>query len=231
MQREEPDMADYTAARTMMVDCQVRPSDVTRYPIIEAMLNVPRELYVPSAMKSVAYAGNHIDLEDGRVVLDPRVFAKILDGVALSGGDLVLDLGCGLGYSTAVIAQVAEAVIAIEPDEAMAADAAATLAAQGVDNAVVTAGPLTEGDAAHGPFDLILIGGGVEQIPDSLLSQLKPGGRIGAIFVSGPSGRVMIGTRADDGTGPNPARIAWHHAFDATAPVLSGFERAPEFEF
>jgi len=216
-------MNDYTTARTMMVDCQVRPSDVTRYPIIEAMLHVPRELYVPSGMKPVAYAGEHLALDDGRIVFDPRVFGKLLDGVALSSRDLVLDLGCGLGYSTAVIAHICEAVIAIEPDERMAAEAAETLSDQGVDNAVVSPGALTEGDAAHGPYDVILVQGGVETIPQTLIDQLKPGGRMAAVFMSDRSGQARIGTKTDTG-------MAWRHAFDATAPVLNGFETPASFQ-
>ena len=217
-------MPDFSAARIQMVDCQIRPSDVTRYPIIEAMLAIPREQYVPSALRSVAYAGAHVELGDGRVVLDPRVFGKMLDELALSSSDLVLDIGCALGYSTAVLAHVAEAVIAIESDAQMAGEAATTLAEQGVDNAVATEGVLTEGDPAHGPYDVIMIQGGVEEMPQALLDQLKPGGRIAAIFMDGGAGQARIGIKTGNG-------IAWRHAFDATAPVLNGFERAPAFQF
>ncbi|WP_112321709.1 protein-L-isoaspartate O-methyltransferase family protein [Oceanibium sediminis] len=217
-------MTDYTAARTMMVDCQVRPSDVTRYPIIEAMLTVPRERFVPAALKPVAYAGDHVPLGDGRVVLDPRVFSKMVDGLEIGPGDLVLDIGCGLGYSAAVIANLAEAVIAIEDVESLANDAATLLADEGVDNAVVTRAALTDGDPDHGPFDVIMLEGGIEVLPDALVAQLKDGGRIAAIFMNGSTGQMRIGVKAG-------GRIAWRHAFDATAPVLNGFEKAVAFEF
>ncbi|MSU89755.1 methyltransferase domain-containing protein [Rhodobacteraceae bacterium 2CG4] len=217
-------MTDYAAARTIMVDSQVRPSDVTRYPIIEAMLAVPREEFVPAALKPVAYAGAHVPLSGNRVVLDPRVFSKIIDALEVGPRDLVLDVGCGLGYSTAVISRLAEAVIAVEEIPEMAAEAAETLAAQGADNAVVTEGPLAGGDPSHGPYDVIVLEGGVEQLPEALPAQLKDGGRIAMIHIEGTAGRARIGFK----TG---GRIAWRYIFDATAPVLEGFEATPGFKF
>lgn len=217
-------MPDFAAARTMMVDCQVRPSDVTRYPIIEAMLTVPRERFVPASLTAVAYAGQHVPLGEGRVLLDPRVFGKMVDGLEIGTGDLVLDIGCGYGYSAAVIARLCEAVIATEEDAQMAAEAARLLAEEGADNAVVGETALTAGDPDHGPFDVMVIEGGIEVLPDALADQLKEGGRIAAIFMRGMSGQVRIGVKSG-------GRIAWRHAFDATAPVLNGFEAPTGFEF
>lgn len=217
-------MVDFAASREAMVDGQVRPSDVTRYPIILAMLDVPREVYVPEALKPVAYLGEHVPLGDGRVVLDPRVFAKMLDAAEIGPDDLVLDIGCGLGYSTAVIAHMAEAAIAVEENPAMAAAAEATLTAQGVDNAVVKAGPLVAGVPAHGPYDAIVIEGGIETLPPAIADQLKPGGRIVAIFVDGAFGQARLGLKTGEG-------IAWRRIFDATSPLLPGFARTKEFEF
>ena len=107
-------MTDFATRRRMMVDTQVRPSDVTEFPIIDAMLSVPREAFVPSDRIEAAYAGDHVDLGEGRVLLDPRCFAKMLEAVDLSNSDLVLDVGTGLGYSSAIIAHIAEAVVAVE---------------------------------------------------------------------------------------------------------------------
>ena len=118
-------MIDYAAAREAMVDRQVRTADVTLYPIIDAMLAVPREDFVPLELRPVAYLGEHVPLAPGRVLLDPRVFAKLLDALNVGPRDLVLDVGCGLGYSTAVLARMAEAVVALEADPAMAAEAEA----------------------------------------------------------------------------------------------------------
>jgi protein-L-isoaspartate(D-aspartate) O-methyltransferase len=217
-------MTDYAAAREAMVDRQVRPSDVTRYPIIEAMLAVPREDFVPDALRPVAYLGEHVPLGPGRVLLDPRVFAKLLDALNVGPRDLVLDLGCGLGYSTAVLARMAEAVVAIEPDAAMAAEAEALLARHAVDNAVVIAGPLAGGRAEHGPFDAMIFEGAIEVLPELLAGQLKPGGRVAAIVVDGSRGQARLGIRAGNG-------IAWRRIFDATAPVLPGFAATKAFEF
>lgn len=217
-------MTDYAVARETMVDRQVRPADVTLYPIIAAMLEVPRERFVPEALRPVAYLGEHVPLAPGRVLLDPRVFAKLLDAVNVGPGDLVLDVGCGYGYSTAVLARMAEAVVAVEEDPAMAAEAEALLAGEGVDTAVVVPGPLAEGVAAHGPFDAMVIEGAVEVMPQALEEQLKPGGRVAAIFVDGARGQARLGLRTENG-------IAWRRIFDATAPVLPGFAAAKAFEF
>jgi protein-L-isoaspartate(D-aspartate) O-methyltransferase len=217
-------MTDYAAAREVMVDRQVRPADVTLYPIIEAMLTVPREAFLPEALRPVAYLGEHLPLAPGRVLLDPRVFAKLLDALNVGPSDLVLDVGCGLGYSAAVLARMAEAVVALESDPGMAGEAEALLAAHGVDNAVVQTGPLPEGDREHGPFDAILIEGAVEVLPPALAAQLKPGGRIAAIFVEGTRGHARLGLSIDGG-------IAWRRIFDATAPVLPGFAVTKAFEF
>lgn len=210
------EMSDYTARRVMMVDTQVRPSDVTKFPIIEAMLSVPREAFVPAARSEAAYVGENIPLAPGRVVLEARTLAKMLDALDIQPGELVLDIGTGLGYSAAVIARLAEAVVAVEEDETLAAGATRALAAQGVDNAVVMAAALTAGAPKHGPYDAITLQGGVEVVPDALLAQLKDGGRIGAVFMEGALGKVKIGYKEG-------GRFTWRFAFNATAPVLPGF--------
>lgn len=215
-------MSDFAARRTMMVDTQVRPSDVTRYPIIAAMLSVPREAYVPGDLVEAAYVGENVALAPNRVVLDPRTLAKILDGLDVQPTELVLDIGCGLGYSTALLARMAEAVVAVEEDEAMAADAQRTLLAQGVDNAAVVTGPLAAGSARHAPFDVITLQGGVETIPQALLDQLKEGGRIAAVFMEGRLGVARIGYKID-------GELTWRYAFNAAAPVLPGFGKSQAF--
>ncbi len=217
-------MIDYTAARTAMVDCQVRPSDVTRYPIIAAMLDVPREKFVPTDMIEVAYAGEHIVLASGRVLLDPRTFSKMLEAADITPSDLVLDVGAGLGYSTAVVARLAEAVVGVEDDADRSREAEALLREVGADNAIISSGPLAEGDAANGPYDVIMIEGGVEVVPDALAAQLKEGGRIVTVFSDGVSGHVRHGIKSG-------GRITWRTEFDATAPVLSGFGVSAEFTF
>ncbi len=217
-------MTDYATARRAMVDCQIRPSDVTKFTVIDAMGRVPREKYVPDDARRVAYAGDHIEIADGRVVLDPRVLAKMLDYLDIRSDELVLDIGCGLGYSTAVIACMSEAVVGVESDTGLADDAEATLAAQGVDNAIVARGPLDEGAAKHGPYDVVIIEGGIEQLPPTLESQIKDGGRICAIFIDGTRGQCRVGVRGGD-------TIAWRYAFDSKAPVIAAFNAAQAFVF
>lgn len=209
-------MSDFATRRVMMVDTQVRPSDVTKFPIIEAMLSVPREVFVPSARREAAYMGENIDIAPGRVVLEPRTLAKLLDALDIQPGELVLDLGCGLGYSTAVIARLCDAVVAVEEDADLAAEAQRTLSAEGVDNAAVVVGALAAGDARHAPFDVITLQGGVEVVPQALLDQLKEGGRIGAVFMEGALGTARIGYKID-------GVVSWRQAFNASAPVLPGF--------
>ena len=215
-------MSDFAQRRRIMVDTQVRPSDVTRFPIIDAMLSVPREAFVPRDKREAAYVGTHIDLGNGRVVPDPRVLAKMLEAADIQPDDLVLDVGAGLGYSSALAARMAEAVIALEEDETLASEAEATLSEEGIDNVAVVTGPLNAGAAKHGPYDVILLEGAVAEVPEAITGQLKDGGRIVAIFAEGTLGVVRIGYRIDDA-------ISWRFSFNATAPLLPGFEATRAF--
>ena len=209
-------MIDFQQRRTMMVDTQVRPNDVTRYPVIAAMLDVPREEFVPDARRDIAYSGENVDLGHGRVLLEPRTLAKMIDALDVQPTDLVLDVGCGLGYSAAVLGRLAQAVVAVEQDAEMGATAQTRLAASGADNVAVVQAKLTVGAPAQAPYDAILIGGGVEQMPDAIADQLAEGGRIIALWIEGALGTVRLGTRLD-------GRLAWRFAFHAHAPVLPGF--------
>lgn len=215
-------MSEFAFRRTMMVDTQVRPSDVTKFPIIDAMLSVPREVYVPRDKVEAAYVGENVEIAPGRVILEARTLAKMLDALDIQPTDLVLDLGCGLGYSAAVMARLAGTVVAVEEDEGLAAEAQRVLSQEGVDNAVVMAGPLAAGAAKHGPYDVITIEGGVEEVPDSILAQLKDGGRIAAVFLDGALGTVRTGLKAD-------GKVIWRFAFNAAAPLLAGFGRSRGF--
>jgi protein-L-isoaspartate(D-aspartate) O-methyltransferase len=205
-----------------MVDTQVRPSDVTKFPIIDAMLSVPREAYVPATMHEAAYIGENLDIAADRVVLEPRTFGKMLDALMIDVEDVVLDIACGLGYSTAVLAQMCDFVVAVEDDDERAAQAQKTLSEQGVDNAAVMTGALTEGSAKSGPYDIIMVQGAVHSVPDALLDQLREGGRIACIFAEGALGVVRIGLKID-GT------VNWRFAFNAGAPVLTGFAKQAAF--
>ena len=209
-------MTDTTALRTMMVDTQVRPSDVTKFPINEALLAIEREAFVPADKAPVAYMDEPIVLAPGRVLADARGFAKMLDALDLERDELVLDLGCGLGYSAAVLARMVDAVVAVEEDSHMARDAEATLGEKGIDNVAVLHAPLAEGAPKAGPYDVIVIEGGVETIPAAIEDQLKEGGRIAAVFVEGALGACKIGHKSN-------GRISWRMAFNTTMPILPGF--------
>lgn len=217
-------MQDFAELRRAMVDCQIRPSDVTRYPIIATMLEVAREDFVPAAKRSVAYVGNHIEIAPDRVVMEPRTFAKLIDAMDISSEDLVLNIGCGLGYSAAVLGRLGEAVIAVEDDPSRAQEATTNLTNADVMNVVVETASLNAGAPAHGPYDAVVFEGAIEALPQSIVDQVKLGGRVGAIFLSDAGGQARIGTRTDSG-------LTWRRAFDATAPLLPGFEDEKSFVF
>ena len=209
-------MTDFLTRRTTMVDTQIRPADVTKFPIIDAMLQVRREVFVPDHLRETAYVDAILDLGHGRMILEPRTFAKMLDAVDIQGNELVLDLGCGLGYSSAVIGKFSEAIVSIEENEIMAAEAEANLAAEGCLNVAVVQGILTQGAAQHAPFDVIVVQGAVEHIPEPLIAQLAEGGRIVAVFSKKGQGVVRVGYKTD-------GQMSWRFACNAFTPALNGF--------
>jgi len=217
-------MTDFAAARKAMVDCQIRPADVTRFALIDAMLAVPRERFVPKALRPVAYADAEVDIAPGRALLEPRTLAKMIDAAGIGPGDLVLEIAPGTGYSSAVIAHLAEAVVAIEPVAGLAEQARTNLSALEIDNVAVAEGDPAGGDPVHGPYEVIFINAAVEQVPDALRDQLKDGGRLVAIFADRGAGQCRVLTRAGAG-------FSERYIFDANAPVLPAFAKAPSFSF
>lgn len=218
-------MTDYAAARTAMVDRQIRPADVTRRAIIAAMLWAPREQFVPRAKAAVAYADGPIKIAENRWLMEPRAFAKLLEAADIGPSDAALVVGCGRGYGAAVTARLAGAVVAVEEDSAMAAQAEETLSALGVDNAAVIVGPLTNGAPGEGPFDVILIEGAVETAPDALFDQLADGGRLATIWTgAGGTGSARVYVKSGD-------QVAARTVFDASAETLPGFHKTAEFAF
>ncbi len=223
-------MADLTLQRQNMVESQVRPSDVTDRRIPRAMAVVPREAFVPASCKSIAYAD--IELPAGapgpggnqRMLLAPRTFAKLLQLAAVEPTDLVLDVGCASGYSSAILGKLAQTVVALECDPALAQEAARVLQALGSDNVAVVQGPLETGYPAEGPFDVIVLEGAAAAVPDALLDQLKDGGRLVAIVSDGRTGRANLWRRTG-GT------VSAGDGFDAAAPFLPGFGPTRRFVF
>ena len=215
-------MTDFTTLRTTMVDTQIRPADITKFPIIDAMLKVRREMFVPDQMRQTAYTDSIVYLGGDRIILDPRSFGKMLDAVNIQGDELVLDIGSGLGYSAAVIGKVCEAVVALEEDDDMASNSETILATEGCLNVAVLQGTLSEGAAKHAPFDVIVIEGAVEEISDELVTQLADGGRIAAIFSQKSQGVLRVGYKTQ-------GKISWRFVCNAYAPVLAGFHKTQSF--
>lgn len=216
---------DFEAARRHMVDSQVRPNDVTDLRIQRAMEVTPREIFLPMELRDQAYIEREIRYAPGRHLLRARDFAKLVAAAEPRPGDLVLNVVCGSGYSTAILAQLTEMVVSLENDEEMAARAQENLTSLDLNNAAVIAGDPETGAAGQGPFDLIFIGGVIERKPERLLKQLKDGGRLAAIQRIDGVSRAVIYRRNGDA-------VARREIFDAAAQsVIPGFEAEKAFTF
>jgi len=215
-------MPDFAAQRLNMVEGQVRANDVTDRRIQAAMGQVQRERFVPGRLNSVAYMDRCLEVGPGRYLLDPRSFAKLLHLASIGGDERVLDVGCGSGYSSAVIAQIAAEVVALECNPELTEVARQFLGKHA--NVAVVNGPLAEGAPANAPFDVIVLNGAAEFIPAALFDQLSEGGRLVAIVSQGGRGLARLYVKSGGAVGERPA-------FDAQVPVLLGFEKAREFVF
>lgn len=221
---------DYATQRTNMVESQVRPSDVTDRRIIRAMLELPRELFVPEPWRAIAYMDGSVPLTPAhdagvrRSLLAARVLAKLVQAAEIAPTAAVLDIGAGTGYSSALLSRLARNVVALESDGALAGAAREALRQVGADAVSVVEGELPHGWADEGPYDAILVEGGVEVVPPELLDQLKDGGRLVAIVGDRTSGRVTVWRR--DGSTFGRTTI-----FDASSDILPGFETARAFAF
>jgi len=215
---------DYEIARHNMVESQVRTNDVTDRRIISAMESLPRERFVPKSLRPLAYMGEPLEVSEGRYLLDPRTLSKLIHAADIESGDLVLDVGCATGYSTAVLAALAETAVGLESDSDLADEAGRLLTDLGIDNTAVIKGPLTGGAPAQGPFDVIFINGGVEEVPETLTGQLKEGGRLAAVVLGRRLGKAEVFVRA-------AGVVSSRTEFDATIPLLPGFQRVTAFTF
>ncbi len=221
-------MSGFSTARQKMVDGQVRPSDVTDIRIIDAMLAVPREAFVPESQRALAYLDLDLDISEGgsakRFLIKPAVIAKMLQAADIKETDNVLVAGCATGYTAALVARLAGRVTATESDPAQAAKARDVLAQLGLGNVTFRAGAPAEGDPANAPYDVIVLDGATEVTPDRLYGQLRDGGRLVGVFAMTKPPRATIVTRAHGDFGNRAL-------FDAVAPVLPGLERLPAFVF
>ena len=220
--------ADFQDLRTKMVDNQIRTTDVTDLRVIDAFLTVPREFFVPANRQVLAYIDEDQLLEgEGsapRYLMEPSPFAKLIQLAKVNKNDVVLDIGCGTGYSSAILSELAGSVIGLESDSSLSAIAAARLQELGHDNVVIVSGDLKAGYPSEAPYDVIFIEGAVDFVPEVLFNQLKEGGRLIAVEGRGNAGVARIYVK-ENGV------ASGRSVFNTAVRPLPGFERVEQFEF
>ncbi|WP_127089363.1 protein-L-isoaspartate O-methyltransferase family protein [Aquabacter cavernae] len=223
-------MIDFAELRRGMVDGQVRTNDVTDPGIVDAMLEIPRERFVPEALKALAYIDDDLIVRQAgpggpaRYLLEPMFLAKLLQLADVQATDLVLTIGAGTGYAAALLARLSSQVVSVEDDSELVAAANSALADVDVGNVATFQGPLTAGWASEAPYDVIFLNGSIEVIPDALIAQLKDGGRLVAVKGRGGAGRASTFTKVGSALSEYPT-------FNASVPLLPGFEAPPRFTF
>lgn len=209
---------DFAQARRAMVDSQLRPQAVNDPLVVAAMASVPREAFVPESAAPVAYIDRMVPLGNGRTLSPAASLGRMLTELRCRKGERVLVVGAGSGYSSAVLAEMGLDVVALESEPALLEQL------QRINGITVQAGPLEEGAPDHAPFDLVLVDGQIEQLPDALAEQLKPGGRLAACLIQNGVPRLMTGTRSVHGFGLKSFA-------DASMAPLPGFSRPAVFTF
>lgn len=217
-------MMDFELARDLMIDGQLKPNQVNDPRILDAFRVVPRELFVPSSLKGVAYVDEDIEVAPGRYLLEPLVLARMIQAANPTARDVALDVASGTGYSAAVLAQLAGAVVALEEDQELADRATGTLLDLRYDSVVVVKSPLTQGWAEQAPYDVIVINGMVEDVPQALLDQLNENGRLVAVENMRGVGKAMLYIKEG-------GIIGRRELFDAASPLLPGFVKPRGFVF
>ncbi|MBM3600119.1 MAG: protein-L-isoaspartate O-methyltransferase [Alphaproteobacteria bacterium] len=218
-------MTDFAAARLNMVEGQIRTNRVTDPVLIDALLAVPRELFVPPSLRSIAYVDEDLPLGRGRYLMEPVVLARMLQVASITPSEAVLDIGCASGYSTAVIAKLAGSVVAIDADAELVKRANQILSELGADNAAVVQADTAQGYARQAPYNVVVLGGAVDFVPDAITDQLVDGGRLVAVVRDeGGVGRATLMTRVG-------SSVSSRIIFDAATPRLPGFAREPGFVF
>ncbi len=216
---------DFAKQRQIMVDSQVRVNDVTSTAIVSAFSSIPREVFVPKSMLSSAYAEYEIETGDNRAMWTPRDLGKMFRALEPEASDVSLVIAAGDGYSAALLGHMTEAVIALDDDETLVDIMTERFAAIGMDEAVAVQGEIAKGLPDQGPFDVVLVAGMVEEVPQAWLDQLTEGGRLGVVVAEGRSlGKARIYKRAGD-------TFAYREAFECCPPVLPGFEKKTAFVF
>lgn len=220
---------DFSEQRIKMVDGQIRTTDVTSAPVLSAMLKVPRERFVPQSRIGLAYIDENILISagrgpDARYIMRPSPFAKLVQLADIAPSDKVLDVGAGTGYAAAVLSHLAKSVVALESDPALAERAESILSEMGADNVTVVRGALAAGHTGKAPYDVIVVGGSVADLPESLAAQLGEDGRLVVVEGSGNAGVARIYVKSN-------GAVTGRNAFNAAVMPLPGFERAASFQF
>lgn len=212
-------------ARRIMVESQLRPNRVTNEAVLVAMGTLPRELFVPEAQRPVAYVDEDLTIAPGRCIMEPLILARLVQAAAPARDDVCLVVGAGTGYSAAVMAGLCDTVFALESDTALAASTSALLSDLVLDNIVIVEGALADGLPDQGPYDVILVNGGAETLPDALTGQLAEGGRLVTVLSddAGIGRAVLVGRSA--------VGISRRVLFDASIPVLPEFKKMAGFVF
>lgn len=212
-------------ARYNMIEQQIRPWDVADSAVLELLSMVKREDFVPASYRALAFADMAIPLAAGQSMLPPRVQARLMQDAAVKAGDKVLEIGAGSGFMTALLAQQAQRVVALEIHAELADMARANLQKAGVRNAEVRQADGANGAAADGPFEVIVLGGSVSEVPHALLAQLKIGGRLVGIVGEEPIMHACVITRTSENN------FKTDEKWDDNAPRLQNFPQAPAFKF
>ena len=215
---------DFAAARRNMVDCQILPNRVTDQRLIEALGTVPREAFVTTKFKGVAYVDEAIPLSGGRYLMEPLVTARLIQAAEPKAQDLALVIGCGTGYGAAVLSHLAGTVVAVESDGGLAKEANQILSGLGMDTVAVMEGHLEKGYRKQAPYDVIFFDGAVADVPEAISSQLAEGGRLVAVVAGESVDGARLVTRYQ-------GELSSRQVFDTGTPSLPGFERKATFVF
>ena len=215
---------DFARARDMMVESQVRPNDVTEPRVIQAMRTLPRERFAPPQKRSLAYGDLELEVAPGRMLLRPRDLSKLIAALNPQANERALEIAGATGYGAAVLAACCEHVLTLDPDPNLSITAGAALESVGIANAKAVSMPAAEGWRDEAPYDVIMLNGAAEIVPDAWLAQLANGGRLGVIVRQGAAGSARIYTKSGDA-------VAFRVAFDAAPPIAPGLERKPSFVF
>lgn len=215
----------FDIARENMVNGQILPNRVTNEVLIEAMRHIPREKFLPTRLQSLAYADSGIALGNNRYMPEPLVTARILQEAAVQKTDVVLDVGCGTGYTSSILGYMAKNVIGLEQDKDMVMEGVKLLDRLGIKNTLlIHQSDLHQGYAEKSPYNVILINGAVPEIPEKVKSQLAEGGRLVTVLSNGYIGSATLITR-------HGGSFSTRSLFDAATPMLSGFEMNRGFVF